>query len=596
MDIWHTMDNIISNITAQRISVKSIITEGLRSVAVDGTTITGDGTPGNPLVSSGGGGGGAVDSVNGHTGVVLLNTGDISSVSDLRYVTDAQLVVLGNTSGTNTGDNATNSQYSGLATSKEDAANKSTSVVTDQASNTKYPSVKAVYDWVISLGYITASALTNYLQKNVAITGATKTKITYDANGLVTSGADATTADIADSTDKRYVTDAQLVVVGNTSGTNTGDNATNLQYSGLVSNATHTGEVTGATALTVDKTAISNKTAATIVGTDYVLFGDTSDSNNLKKGLVSDIVALVSGTALNSITAASAVNTIDNGNFQQEWRWNSLQSNTGLKISSSSGGLLNTQNRLFECELTGIMAGTGNSSYAGYFRNTQTLGNNFGIYAEGVTSAIQSNGSINITSGALQLGGSSGALFYRLSGNTYLQASNSQGLVLESGNGVNYLRGGTDENMFVASRKTLNQRYVLGIGGSAYQSSNYISAYTTATVIERDLGKLIFSANTGLAGGFASFTPNNVMTINGGATEATSNVGIGTTSPVASAKLEVSSTKSGFLPPRMTATQASAISSPAKGLILYATDTNGTFTSAGLWMYNGTIWKLILAE
>lgn len=58
---------------------------------------------------------------------------------------------------------------------------------------------------------------------NSAITGATKTKITYDAKGLVTSGADATTADIADSTDKRYVTDAQLVVIGNTSGTNTGD-------------------------------------------------------------------------------------------------------------------------------------------------------------------------------------------------------------------------------------------------------------------------------------------------------------------------------------------------------------------------------------
>jgi hypothetical protein len=44
---------------------------------------------------------------------------------------------------------------------------------------------------------------------NSAITGATKTKITYDAKGLVTAGADATTADIADSLDKRYVTDAQ---------------------------------------------------------------------------------------------------------------------------------------------------------------------------------------------------------------------------------------------------------------------------------------------------------------------------------------------------------------------------------------------------
>jgi hypothetical protein len=77
------------------------------------------------------------------------------------------------------------------------------------------------------------TALDGKVDENTAITGATKTKVTYDAKGLVTAGADATTADIADSTNKRYVTDAQLVVVGNTSGTNTGDNATNSQYSGL---------------------------------------------------------------------------------------------------------------------------------------------------------------------------------------------------------------------------------------------------------------------------------------------------------------------------------------------------------------------------
>jgi hypothetical protein len=77
------------------------------------------------------------------------------------------------------------------------------------------------------------TALDGKVDENAAITGATKTKVTYDQKGLVTAGADATTADIASSTDKRYITDAQLVVVGNTSGTNTGDNATNSQYSGL---------------------------------------------------------------------------------------------------------------------------------------------------------------------------------------------------------------------------------------------------------------------------------------------------------------------------------------------------------------------------
>lgn len=41
----------------------------------------------------------------------------------------------------------------------------------------------------------------------------TATKITYDAKGFITGGANATTADIADSTNRRYVTDAQLTQV-----------------------------------------------------------------------------------------------------------------------------------------------------------------------------------------------------------------------------------------------------------------------------------------------------------------------------------------------------------------------------------------------
>ena len=69
----------------------------------------------------------------------------------------------------------------------------------------------------------TQTALNTKMTGNAAIVAATKTKITYDTKGLVTSGADATTADIADSTNKRYVTDAQLTVISNTSGTNTGD-------------------------------------------------------------------------------------------------------------------------------------------------------------------------------------------------------------------------------------------------------------------------------------------------------------------------------------------------------------------------------------
>lgn len=48
--------------------------------------------------------------------------------------------------------------------------------------------------------------------------------------------------------------------------------------------------------------------------------------------------------------------------------------------------------------------------------------------------------------------------------------------------------------------------------------------------------------------------------------------GIGTTTPNASAKLEVASTDKGVLIPRMTESQRDAIVSPANGLLIYQTD------------------------
>lgn len=113
-------------------------------------------------------------------------TADIADSLNKRYVTDAQSTVIGNTSGTNTGDNATNSQYSGLAASKEDVANKSTSVVTDQASNTKYPSVKAVYDWAVGL-FATIANLALKTDKSITTNRQTAsyTLVAGDADKLV---------------------------------------------------------------------------------------------------------------------------------------------------------------------------------------------------------------------------------------------------------------------------------------------------------------------------------------------------------------------------------------------------------------------------
>ncbi len=64
----------------------------------------------------------------------------------------------------------------------------------------------------------------------------------------------------------------------------------------------------------------------------------------------------------------------------------------------------------------------------------------------------------------------------------------------------------------------------------------------------------------------------------------------GGTNP-ASAILTATSTDKGFLPPRMTATQAEAILDPAEGLLIYSTNGTGTtITSKGWWGYDGTTW------
>jgi len=60
-------------------------------------------------------------------------------------------------------------------------------------------------------------------------------------------------------------------------------------------------------------------------------------------------------------------------------------------------------------------------------------------------------------------------------------------------------------------------------------------------------------------------------------------------SEVASALFALNSTTTGFLPPRMTNAQRTAIVSPAVGLIVYCTD-----ATEGLWVYKSTGWTFIV--
>jgi hypothetical protein len=64
-------------------------------------------------------------------------------------------------------------------------------------------------------------------------------------------------------------------------------------------------------------------------------------------------------------------------------------------------------------------------------------------------------------------------------------------------------------------------------------------------------------------------------------------VGIGTNSPNASAKLDVSSTTQGFLPPRMSYYQRTQITSPVAGLTIWCSNCGA---SGEMQVYNGGAW------
>lgn len=80
------------------------------------------------------------------------------------------------------------------------------------------------------------------------------------------------------------------------------------------------------------------------------------------------------------------------------------------------------------------------------------------------------------------------------------------------------------------------------------------------------------------------------IALQGAGTDGYVQVGINSITPDASAALDVVSTTTGFLPPRMTTTQRDAISSTATGLQVYNTTTNQNN------IYNGTSWVAVVTD
>lgn len=117
------------------------------------------------------------------------------------------------------------------------------------------------------------------------------------ADGSVTTHNDVTNAGSGAiiTAQERIDINASVTVHSDVTDAGSGEIITTTERNNIVTNnakvtnATHTGDMSGSEALTALPALIVQKPLETLTSTDFLLFADASDANSLKRGLISDI-------------------------------------------------------------------------------------------------------------------------------------------------------------------------------------------------------------------------------------------------------------------------------------------------------------------
>jgi hypothetical protein len=431
---------------------------------------------------------------------------------------------------------------------------------------------------------IRSASLTNLFQGNLSgaflSTGVSNTAFGYEALGGITSGSNNVAigyrALTINTIGDRNIAIGNSTLLVNTSGVNNvaiGDSALNGNTTGQFNTAL------GFECLKVNTTAgfnvgigrqalVANTTGGINIAIgNLALSRNTTASNNTGIGGQS-LYANTTGAENVSIGTHALLNNISGSNNT------ALGNLSGKAISGGSVANTITNNSIYIGYDTRALADNQtNQIVIGYQEtglgtNTTIIGN-----SSTVTTAIR---------GRLLLGTTTDSGLYQLDVNGTARVQDSLFVGKNENNPIGIFVSNTTSG-------TLSSVSIKATSSNGSMEIGKFSASTGTTKIINSSDGYIYNATAGDIAILNNFSTGKIKFAAGGSStaqmtlSASGVLSIGTTSPNASAITQIDSTTQGFLPPRMTTTQKTAIATPAAGLVVYDTTLNKLCVYTTAW-------------